>query len=697
MLTFDDFFLLHKPFADAVAAQLPLPATIDLYALAADGTMQTLYEHSLGPCRPVPEKIHALTQPWISEGQLVFPFPLESGEMAVAVVCGIDPPFLRKMSVSWLRETREILLDHFAAIRLSCTDPETELHNRRASIFFLQGVQEDQGGFFFLINTVFCRRTAAGNLQKLKETADLLHALGRGQYFSFGYGVFGLYLPFPARKNALKTARNLQHQLRREGMSKVQIGFARIVPVQQSNDQECLARYWRALAVAEERGPFGMCDIDAIDARHPHPFQMNDCTLQEQGKQQWRRLRQFTLALITLQPSCELTESWIETANKGVAGAGGTAIAGTGQVLLIFPDHPRESITKSIEVVLDDIRKRFGGESFHAGVAFWPCLDFTKSDVLGNCLKAQRHAAFLGPGSVVYFDHLSLNISGDYFFDEGDYRAALREYRRGLRLQPGDVNLTNSLGVTLVECNQLRGAVSCFQDALEQEPDNYMALVNLGRVRQTLGHSNRALACFERAFAVHAEERTAGQELFLPLARLYTEFGRHAEAITVLEHWMRCAGSDQEFRLFRLLGLCLLESGRPEEAMQACQKALRLFPQDSVSLSILGLLYVEQGQGTEVGLSLCAKALSLDNFNPDHWYRLARAYWYIGRYGEALDACKHCLHLHRHHAAAVVQLGMVHQAMGRMKQAKKYFAQAMSLKEYTASLADRVRGQLDQF
>lgn len=698
MLTLDDFFLLYKPFSDTLEAQLPLPATIDFYALSVDGAMHPLHEYLMGDRAPVPEEIHALSQPWVDAGQLVFPFPLDSGEMAAAVVGDIDLSFLRKMSGSWLRQIREALLERFESIRLSGIDPETELYNRRALNCFVKDLHEEHTGFFLLINTVFSRKTATANLQKLKKIADLLRAIGHGQHFSFAYGVFGLYVPFPQRKIALKTARHLQRQLRREGMSKVQIGFARIAGSEEKGEEgeeQGLNRFWRALELAEKRGPFGLCDIDAMEARHSHPFLLGDTGLLEQGRRRWSRLRRFSLGLLTFhQVPVDALSSWSASLEAGLLGNGGSAMAHGQNVLLLFPDQLRETIVESMNAVVEGARQRFGAESFHAGAASWPCLDFTKSDAVGNCLKAQRHAAFLGPGSMVVFDHLSLNISGDFFFDEGDYRAALREYRRGLRLQPGDVNLINSLGVTLVECNQLRAAAACFQDALQQEPDNYMALVNLGRVRQTLGRREGALECFERAFTAHAEDERAGQELFLPLAGLYTDFGRYGKAITVLEQWLLRPGSDQEFLLFRLLGLCALEKGQPEKAIPACQKALRLFPQDNISLSVLGLLYVEQGEGSDLGLSLCNKALALDNFNPDHWYRLGRAYMHTGQFAEAMEACKHCLQLQRTHAAGMVQLAMVLKAMGRVKQARKYFLQASSLKGCTEVLTERIKSQL---
>lgn len=690
MLSLDDFFLLHQPFTEAVADQLPLPSTVELYALTPEGAMQPLPEHLRGERSLVPENIHVITQPWQADGQLIFPFPLSSGEMATAVVSDVDPAFLRKMSASWLREVRELLLKYFTLFRQGCVDLETKLYNRRALLLFLQSVHGQHGGFFLLINTVFYRKTAAGKLQKWRETADLLPALAQGQYFSFGFGVFGLYLASPSRKVALKTARNLQYQLRREGMNKVQIGFTRLRAVPEEDGEEVVHRFERALAVAEHRGPFGLCDIDAVDARPPYPLFTVPEVLRRIGSRFYRHFQQFTLALISFRSVQETLEAWPQLISKIVAPYGAQVVVELGEVLLIFPDRLQDGVTGCVEAVLDDARKRFGAEAFVAGVASWPTLDYTKGEVLGNCRKAQRHAAFLGAGSVVYFDQLSLNISGDAFFDEGDYRAALREYRRGLRLQPDDVNLINSLGVALVECNQLRSAAKCFQDVLTLEHDNYMALVNLGKVRQSLGEPDGALACFEQAYARHAEDSSAGQELFLPLAWLSMEAGKFDQAIAVLLSYLQRPGHEHEYLPFRLLGLCYLEVGQAKEAIQACQRVLKLFPHDSISLSVLGLLYVEQGEGGELGLSLCDKGLELDNFNPDHWYRLARARLHLGDDTGALSACKQCLRLQRTHAACVVLLGMVYKARGRVSQARHAFLRALSLKGCNPALVDQV-------
>lgn len=694
MLVLDDFFILYQGFSDAVAAQLPLPCTVDLYALTPEGAMEPLLDHLQGGRTKVPDDILAITKPWQADEQLIFPFPLSTQEMATAVVSDVDATFLRKMSASWLREVREGLVERFGLLRLGCVDPETGLYNRRALQMMLSSDNARQGGFFLLINTVFLRKSAIGILQKWREIAELLPVVARGQYFSFGFGVFGLYLSHQSRQGALKIARTLQIQLRREGMSKVQIGVARLSPMTESTGEEMMHRFQRALGVAEQRGPFGLCDIDAVEARHPYPMFSVSSELRWKGQRCWRGQQRFTMALISFQSIPETLDGWPHLITDMVERYAGKVIAELPEVLLIFADKGQDAVVGGVEAVIDDARKRFGQESFVAGVASWPQLDCTKLEVFANCRKAQRHATFLGPGSVVFFDHLSLNISGDAFFDEGDYRTALHEYRRGLRLKPNDVNLINSLGVALVECNQLRAAAKCFQDALALEPENYMALVNLGRVRQSLGQQDGALECFERAYASYGEDRAAGQELFLPLGWLSLAAGKSKQAIAVLSRYLERTGHEQEYLPYRLLGLGYLEQGQADKAILVCQQALKLLPHDSIALSVLGLLYVEQGEGSELGLSLCDKALALDNFNPDHWYRLARAQLHIGNGTAALEACQQCLRLQRNHVAGVVLLAMIQRSKGQIRQARRALFKALTIKGCTPALVEQINNQL---
>lgn len=696
MFSLGDLSLLHRPMAEEAQRLLPVPATVTFAVFAADGSLHPLDgAAAIRPASaPLPETT-ALRDPGMLGDQLVLPLELPSGERAAVVIGDVDPALLRKMSARWLRELRATLLPELELVRWGYIDPEADLYNRRAAMAFLEETAGDGPVFFLLLNTAFYRRTAAGNIQKLREIADLLQALTRTPCFSFGYGVFGVLMPAENREQAMKTTHYLQHQLKREGLSRVQIGFAQVDGDGCQPAASMLDRLWRALSLAERRGPFGLCDIDAIDERFPHPFQLKQAELLARMQRHWRGLSRFTHVMIARQPATGPADVSLEWPTV-LSSVGGHFLGEEEHhSLCILPDADAAGIERAVAAIRAQVRECCGDEQAVAiGIASWPCLDFTKSDIPGNCLKALMHGSFLGSGTTTVFDHVSLNVSGDFFFEEGDYRAAIREYRRGLRLQPGDTNLINSLGVALVECGQERQAAACFQEVLAKEPANYMALVNLGHVQQTLGRREKALECFERAYRVLDRTATAPQELLLPLGKLYAELGDHAKALAVFERWREWPDSDGEFLLFRLQGQAYLENGRGEEAVRACQRALQLFPQDSVSLSTLGLLYVEQGEGNDVGLTLCRKALALDNFNPDHWYRLGRALLHADDQAGAAAAVRQCLQLQRSHVEGLLLAGRLHLLSRKPRRAARCFNQAMAAKACTPSQAQRARAAL---
>lgn len=687
MLSLRDFYILYTSLAGEVQRLLPLPATVDFACIAPDGSLHPLHLQARDPDSVQLAESPPFRQPRLVDDQLVIPLELPSGDYVAVVISDVDPALLKKMSAGWLREMRKTVLLELELAHWGYIDPESDLYNRRAAEEFLQESPFAEPVFFLLLNTVFYRRTAAGNLQKLREIADLLQALTRAHCFSFGYGVFGVVLAAKTREDVLQQTHYLQHQLKREGLSKVQVGFAQLALRDSATETNLFNKIWRALTIAEQRGPFGLCDLDALDERLPHPFQLGHPTLLARLHQLWRGLSRFVLVMISRQP---VAEHPMATGGDGSVTLPNHLGVYVGEednlTLVLIPDINPEDAEQHVQSIREHYQQLFGDESeLVLGVAAWPCLDFNKSEIPGNCLKALLHSSYLGHGITVLFDHISLNVSGDFFFDEGDYRAAIREYRRGLRLQPGDLNLMNSLGVALIECGQERKAAICFQEVLAQDSSNYMALVNLGHVQYALGRKEVALARFEQAYRVMGTMDVAAQELLVPLGKLYAEFGEHGKARSVFEHWQSCPGSENEFLLYRLLAQSYYANGLFEDAIQACQKALRLFPQDSISLSTLGLLYVEQGEGNDIGLNLCRKALALDNFNPDHWYRLGRALLHTGDQVGALAAAKHCLQLQKYNFQGMLLLSRIYSVMKKNKLAERMVMKVLAVPGASAS------------
>ncbi|QQG66665.1 tetratricopeptide repeat protein [Desulfobulbus oligotrophicus] len=695
MLSLFDFYTLHQFIADEAQRSLSLPATVYFARLDADGSLHALQLHSTDQDEvPFSELPHQVLKPHLSEDKIIIPLTLPSEEHIALVITDVDPELLKKMSPQWLQKTGEDLLSILELSCLQYKDTNLDLYNSHAAKAFIQCTKFEEPVFFLLINTVFYRRSAIGNLQKLRETADLLQVLTKSPCFTFGYGVFGVALALENREQALRQTRYLQQQLKREGLHKVQVSFAKLGSDHSKYENSLFEKIWQALTVAEQRGPFGFCDVEILQNRPDHPFKLDNPTLSARLAQRWRALSAFSLVLISRQAGTEEPFTGPAEANSIALPQHLGEYIGEDDNLtfVLIPGSDPEEVRLQVDAIRDRYQELYNnGLSLTIGVASWPCLDFTKHDVPGNCLKALLHSSYLGAGTTVFFDHISLNISGDVFFDEGDYRTAIREYRRGLRLHPNDINLMNSLGVALIECGQKRRAAECFQNVLQKDPANHMALINFGHVQQTLGRKDLALQSFELAYQGLETTSFAPQDLLIPLGKLYAECGAHKKAQAVLEQWQACPGSENEYLLYRLLGQSYFENGRHEDAKSACQKALQLFPHDSVSLSTLGLLYVESGEGDSLGLDLCQKALELDNQNPDHWYRLARALLCLMNETEALSAVKRCLQLQRYHMEGRLLLSRIYLHMKKSRLAEQ--AAVKVLEAATATVSQKHRAQ----
>ncbi|MCI5182992.1 MAG: tetratricopeptide repeat protein, partial [Candidatus Electrothrix sp. AW1] len=312
-----------------------------------------------------------------------------------------------------------------------------------------------------------------------------------------------------------------------------------------------------------------------------------------------------------------------------------------------------------------------------------PSVGTSKVDCIRSCRKAILHASFYEKGAVVAFDALSYNISGDLYFDEGDYKQAIREYKAGLQISPHDVNLLNSLGVALAEINRHREAESCFSQVLETEPTNYMALINKGMSCRLLGKSAEAVACFEQGLGCNEHEQQASIEIYLQLGKLYCVEEKFTQAVCLLKEWKKKKGEPSEFIFFRLLGEAFMGAGEHHEAIKALQRSLQIYPQNAASQSMLGLLYVLEGQGAEVGLSLCDRAITTESGDARHLYRRAKALHHLGRRTEALDNVKAALKLQRNNEQTLLLRAILYEELGSLRRAQQGFQRIVSMKKST--------------
>jgi tetratricopeptide (TPR) repeat protein len=268
------------------------------------------------------------------------------------------------------------------------------------------------------------------------------------------------------------------------------------------------------------------------------------------------------------------------------------------------------------------------------GIASYPIITFEKYDMIDNARKALDHAAFFGPGSAVTFDGVSLNISGDKLYEEGDLQGAIDEFKRALLIDPSNVNVHNSLGVCYGLLGDFEPAIKEFQTVVSMVPKEHMALFNLGLVYALRKEPEEALRFFLRAEKIN----DSVYEIAFQSGKLYFESGDLAKAKPFLE---RAAKLDPDSGgVYRYLGDCYAADNLQQDAISAYKKAIRYNPQDAASISALACLFDDQGENPEITLMFCRESVGISPENGLFRYRLGRLYSKLNRFEDALKEYK---------------------------------------------------------
>jgi len=654
----------------------------------------------------VPElaQIRQSRLPMVSAEKQELFLPVWGGE----TLCGIlalkgGDPGLYTMPEAWLDEQSHLISREFFLLKQSCHDPVTGLLNG----FHLRRELESQGqggetpGPAILVLLEICprNRDAERSIRYIARASGCLASmLGEGAgLHHLGAGIFAFLWQDVDMEQARHLGETLLLRLRRENFLAAHLGLAALdssgLRKRSSGSRQVLDEAWQAMAAARKRGPFSLYGHITSQELDSHPFRKIPEAAARKLRSLYLGKALFSLALLRMDQ--EPVSNHFSKRLKTLLGQDRGLILLSQREAFVFLDGMD---LKAARLWLDEFRGKMealGGSSFSGGLASFPFGDYKKSALAMNCRKALEHAAFFGPGSLAVFDAVSLNISGDIYYNQGDLVRAMAEYRQGLLLDPANVNILNSLGVASIQLNRLRAARDCFVKALAVEPGNFMALFNLGFICLENRQITDALALWEKALD-RDDEQTA---LLQQLGVLYYRQGRYTEARKLLEHCAALLGRDPQqggepLVVARWLGRACEALGDNSAAIAAYQKALSGNSRDAGSLSRLGCLYAVEKQGLEIALSMCGKAVELDRGKAGNWLRLGRVQLMAMDDQEAGRSLRECLRLDPRQREAGLLLGEIFIRQGRPARARKlyrnilrYFPQHAGANEALAAIS----------
>ncbi|WP_163340916.1 lipopolysaccharide assembly protein LapB [Desulfopila sp. IMCC35008] len=576
-------------------------------------------------------------------------FQLGHNAFIAAVIPKVDSVLLERVADDWLFDVRESIELEFLEVKKQFQDPETGLLN---SLHLFRALEDggDADIGLLLVELVLPRRMKGDAFRNVQQAAAALSVYSDSRILlhHLGQSVFAMLVKGNAGFVFEHLSSGLVQHLKKEGFSKVHIGTIRsqeMLPDLGDDTASCgsmLDNAWTALKAAARRGPFSFCDYTRLMFSDIHPLRPASNTVLRKLQRISKRDRRFCLIKLSPLPrDIDVTDVLTMVGGDGVY----CIIDDDTSVFLYLSGYGPDEAMDYAEELLNRIRVVEGVEGVYGGITSYPYSDFNRSETLRNVQKALLHAAFFGPGHMVLFEALSLNVSGDVYFSDGDLPKAVAEYKRGLVCDCNDINLLNSLGVAYALLNRNVLARQTFERVLEIDERDYMALYNLGLGAQQHGNSEEAIRYFESAgqYCDESEESLHVQkDLTLQLGLLYCSVGRYQDSLIALRQWQQQVPVVQHSKVFRYLGEAYLGTGEGKEAMVWLQRALQHNEFDAEAMGLLGTAISDQGEGDDIALSLAKKSVELSPDNPVLRFRLAEVQLKSGMYREVLRTLNHC-------------------------------------------------------
>ncbi|WP_457571469.1 diguanylate cyclase domain-containing protein [Desulfovulcanus sp.] len=270
--------------------------------------------------------------------------------------------------------------------------------------------------------------------------------------------------------------------------------------------------------------------------------------------------------------------------------------------------------------------------NLNIGLASYPFLNFSRSHLLDNCRKALDHALLLEPPKVACFDSISLNISADRLFAQGDIYQAMEEYKLSLAADENNNLARNSLGICYARLGHLELAKQFFQEIIASEPKNLMARYNYACACLKLNELVEAQKSFQQCLQVDHKHSFS----LFRLGQIEENKGNLERAWEYYQEAQQTKGG--QGLAPRHLARLAHKKGEQEKAREYLHQSLVYNPKDAYALNLLARIYLESGDDPEVAETLARQSVSLKPDIASFWEVLAQSLEVQGKTEQARKA-----------------------------------------------------------
>lgn len=280
---------------------------------------------------------------------------------------------------------------------------------------------------------------------------------------------------------------------------------------------------------------------------------------------------------------------------------------------------------------IERLAKSSYGLHVSIGSATYPFLNFDRADILENCRKALEHALLLPEPRIAVFDSISLNLSADRRFMDGDVYGAIEEFKLALLDDEKNLLARNSLGICHAQLGKFEEARQHFEDVIAIDKKDILALYNLGWAHHRLGDFKKAEQAYRQCLKVDPHHVYS----LMRLGSLEEKAGHLKKAANLYKKAADIPGGER--MVLRPLARVAYKLGDIEGMREYLHLALNADHNDHQAMHMLAKLYLDQGEDPQIAEVLARQSSALSPGKEAYWDVLVEA---LEAQGKAEEAAK---------------------------------------------------------
>jgi tetratricopeptide (TPR) repeat protein len=217
-------------------------------------------------------------------------------------------------------------------------------------------------------------------------------------------------------------------------------------------------------------------------------------------------------------------------------------------------------------------------------------------------------------------------------------------------------------------------AKATFERWTARHPEDADMLINAGLTAFDAADYAQALDFFEKAAeAASVEEQKSGARTFR--ANTLDMLGRYDEAVDAYEEVI--AETPEWWEAHANLGICHARNGQPARAEAAFRRGLEDCPGSPEIRDELAAHLLAERRDLHEALRLSEEAVALGRDEIRHLHTLGEARLVIGDEAGAAEAYRAMLALDPENPEAHLELGLLHEARGEVREAEEHFVESL--------------------